>query len=103
LHRFFGPEATPTRCPRVSIFATNDTFAGMPLPEPSRREIIQEDLQIARVALTTIVGDVRDFSEPAANAIHEAVAKLDQAEANFAEENRTAAQQPKAGAESPGP
>ena len=51
---------------------------------PSRREILAEDLQIVRVTLATISDDVREISEDAADAIEEAIVKLDSAQRKFA-------------------
>jgi hypothetical protein len=53
-----------------------------PLP-CSRRQILDEDLQIVRVTLATIVSDVRTFSEQAADTIEEAIARLDRAQREF--------------------
>jgi hypothetical protein len=50
---------------------------------PSERQILDEDLQIIRVTLATITGDVRYFSDRAANAIQEALEKLDLAQQEF--------------------
>jgi hypothetical protein len=50
---------------------------------PRQRQVLDEDLQIIRVTLATITGDVRRFSAGAADAIQEALAKLDQAQWEF--------------------
>ena len=47
------------------------------------RQILDEDLQIIRVTLATITQDVRRFSEIAADAIQEALVKLDRAQSEF--------------------
>ncbi|HWA08866.1 MAG TPA: hypothetical protein VG838_05295 [Opitutaceae bacterium] len=52
-------------------------------PVPSRRELLDQDLQIVRVTLATISGDVRGFSDRAADAIEEALEKLDCAQEAF--------------------
>lgn len=49
----------------------------------SERQILDEDLQIIRVTLATITEDVRQFSDRAANAIQEALEKLDRAQWEF--------------------
>lgn len=50
----------------------------------SKRQILDEDLQIIRVTLATITEDVRHFSGRAADAIKEALVKLDVAQREFA-------------------
>jgi hypothetical protein len=50
---------------------------------PSERQILDEDLQIIRATLATITGDIRYFSDRAANAIQEALKKLDAAQEEF--------------------
>jgi hypothetical protein len=55
----------------------------MPHSVPSERQILDEDLQIIRVTLATITEDVRQFSDCAANAIQEALEKLDRAQWEF--------------------
>lgn len=50
---------------------------------PARRQILDEDLQIIRVTLATISADVRHFSAPAADAVQEALEKLDAAQKEF--------------------
>jgi hypothetical protein len=49
----------------------------------SERQILDEDLQIIRATLATITKDVRQFSVYAANAIPEALEKLDRAQWEF--------------------
>ena len=49
----------------------------------SKRQILDEDLQIIRVTLATITDDVRRISGHAADAIQEALAKLDVAQREF--------------------
>lgn len=49
----------------------------------SERQILDEDLQIIRVTLATITEDVRQFSDRAADAIQEALEKLDRAQWEF--------------------
>ncbi len=49
----------------------------------SQRQVLDEDLQIIRVTLATITGDIRGFSERAADAIQEALAKLEVAQREF--------------------
>lgn len=49
----------------------------------SRREILDQDLQIIRVTLATILDDVRLFSNDAADALEEALLKLDRAQSEF--------------------
>jgi hypothetical protein len=49
----------------------------------SRRQMLDEDLQIVRVTLATILKDVRVFSEQAANTIQEAIERLDRAQSEF--------------------
>jgi hypothetical protein len=56
---------------------------------PSQRQILDEDLQIIRVTLATIVNDVRHFSARAADAVQEALAKLDAAQEEFAHANKS--------------
>lgn len=56
---------------------------GMNLDAPSRREILDQDLQIVRVTLAAISPDVRGFSGPAADAIEEALERLDSAREAF--------------------
>jgi len=46
-------------------------------------QVLDEDLQIVRVTLAAIAGDVRCFSGGAADAIQEALEKLDQARSEF--------------------
>jgi hypothetical protein len=55
----------------------------MPFPEPSQRQILEEDLQIVRATLETISGDVRRISGRAADAIKDAVEKLKFAQHQF--------------------
>jgi hypothetical protein len=55
----------------------------------SKRQILDEDLQIIRVTLATIVTDVRQFSTRAADAVQEALVKLDAAQKEFAHVNRS--------------
>jgi hypothetical protein len=62
--------------PRVKARMTPET--------PSRREMLDRDLQIVRVTLAAISPDVRDFSAPAADAIEEALERLDSAQQAFA-------------------
>jgi hypothetical protein len=50
---------------------------------PPQRQVLDEDLQIIRVTLATITDDVRRFSARAADAIQEALKKLDQAQWEF--------------------
>lgn len=50
---------------------------------PSHRQILDEDLQIIRVTLATINDDVRGFSSRAADAITEALERLDRAQWEF--------------------
>ena len=50
---------------------------------PPQRQVLDEDLQIIRVTLAMITDDVRRFSAGAADAIQEALAKLDQAQWEF--------------------
>jgi hypothetical protein len=57
---------------------------GMNANAPLRREILDEDLQIVRVTLATISDDVRGFSTSAADAIQDALVKLDCAQQEFA-------------------
>ena len=49
----------------------------------SRRQMLDEDLQIVRVTLVTILKDVRAFSDQAANTIQEAIERLDRAQSEF--------------------
>ncbi len=49
----------------------------------SHRQILDEDLQIIRVTLATINDDVRSFSSQAADAISEALEKLERAQWEF--------------------
>jgi hypothetical protein len=56
---------------------------------PSKQQILDEDLQIIRVTLATIVGDVRAFSSRAADAVQEALVKLDAAQREFARVNES--------------
>jgi hypothetical protein len=46
-------------------------------------QVLDEDLQIVRVTLAAIAGDVRCFSARAADAIQEALEKLDLAQSEF--------------------
>jgi hypothetical protein len=46
--------------------------------------MLEEDLQIVRATLATITGDVREFSHHAAEAIQQAVEKIDHAQYEFA-------------------
>ena len=57
----------------------------MTIHPSTQRQILDENLQIIRVTLATIVGDVRNFSGGAADAIAEAVEKLDLARKEFAQ------------------
>jgi len=50
---------------------------------PSHRQVLDEDLQIIRVTLATIIADVRHFSGRAADAVQEALAKLEIAQKEF--------------------
>jgi len=50
---------------------------------PLTRQIIDEDLQIIRVTLATIAGDVRRFSPQAAVAVQTALTELDHAQQAF--------------------
>ncbi len=50
---------------------------------PSRREMLDEDLQIVRVTLSAISADVRGFSVRAADAIQDALVNLDCAQDEF--------------------
>jgi len=54
-------------------------------PTESHREVLDQDLQIIRVTLATIMGDVRDFSGSAAIALQEALEKLDRAQWEFSQ------------------
>jgi hypothetical protein len=49
----------------------------------STPRILNEDLQIVRATLQTIVGDVRKLSQESADAIQEALGKLDRALQEF--------------------
>jgi hypothetical protein len=49
----------------------------------SRHQMLDEDLQIVRVTLATILDDVRAFSDQAANAVQEAIERLDRAQNEF--------------------
>lgn len=49
----------------------------------THREVLDQDLQIIRVTLATILGDVREFSGSAATAMQEALEKLDRAQREF--------------------
>jgi hypothetical protein len=49
----------------------------------SKTTILNEDLQIIRATLQTIVGDVRKLSQESADAIQEALGKLDRALQDF--------------------
>jgi ElaB/YqjD/DUF883 family membrane-anchored ribosome-binding protein len=49
----------------------------------SRHQMLDEDLQIVRVTLATILDDVRAFSDQAADAIQEAIERLDRAQSEF--------------------
>jgi hypothetical protein len=60
-------------------------------------QVLDEDLQIVRVTLATIAGDVRCFSSRAADAIQEALANLDLARREFSGCRRPEAD-PKTGA-----
>lgn len=74
-----GLKCTPAKqspVPRVKARMNPDA--------PSRREMLDQDLQIVRVTLATISEDVRGFSVPAADAIEEALERLDSAQAAFA-------------------
>jgi len=53
-------------------------------PIPSHRELLDVDLQIVRVTLATISADVRHYSDRAADAIQDALVKLDCAQEEFA-------------------
>jgi hypothetical protein len=50
----------------------------------AKKQVLDEDLQIIRVTLATIVADVRSLSIRAADAMQEAMEKLDQAQREFA-------------------
>ena len=50
---------------------------------PSRREMLDQDLQIVRVTLAAISPDVRGYSALAADAIEEALERLDSAQEAF--------------------
>jgi len=56
---------------------------GMSPTTASRHQMLDEDLQIVRVTLATILDDVRAFSDQAANAIQEAIERLDRAQCEF--------------------
>ena len=56
---------------------------GMQHLVPSKKQILDEDLQIIRVTLATIVSDVRSLSSRAADAVQEALEKLDKAQREF--------------------
>ncbi len=45
--------------------------------------MLDEDLQIVRVTLATILDDVRAFSDQAADTIQEAIERLDRAQSEF--------------------
>ena len=49
----------------------------------SHRQMLDEDLQIVRVTLATILTDVRTFSNQAADTIQEAIERLDRAQSEF--------------------
>ena len=49
----------------------------------SHLRILNEDIQIVRATLQTIVGDVRKLSQASADAIQEALGKLDRALQEF--------------------
>ena len=50
---------------------------------PEVRQTLDEDLQIIRVTLATIMDDVRRFSGNAADSMQEALEKLDRAQREF--------------------
>ena len=52
-------------------------------------QVLDEDLQIVRVTLATIAGDVRCFSGRAADAIQEALEKVDVARREFSQVPQT--------------
>lgn len=56
---------------------------GMNPDAPSRREMLDQDLQIVRVTLAAISPDVRGYSALAADAIEEALERLDSAQEAF--------------------
>jgi hypothetical protein len=55
---------------------------------PSDPQTLDEDLQIIRVTLATITDRVRFFSASAADAMQEALEKLDRAQGEFSHLNR---------------
>ena len=56
---------------------------GMNPDTPSQREMLDHDLQIVRVTLAAISPDVRGYSAVAADAIEEALERLDSAQEAF--------------------
>ena len=56
---------------------------GMSPTTASRHQMLDEDLQIVRVTLATILDDVRTFSDQAADTIQEAIERLDRAQNEF--------------------
>jgi hypothetical protein len=52
----------------------------MPHAVPEQRQILDEDLQIIRVTLATIMDDVRRYSGHAADSMQDALDKLDRAQ-----------------------
>jgi hypothetical protein len=59
----------------------NSRMRNLASPQP---EMLDQDLQIIRVTLATIVADVRRISTGAADAIQEALQNVDQARREFA-------------------
>lgn len=59
-------------------------YPGMENIIAAKKQVLDEDLQIIRVTLATIVADVRSLSIRAADAMQEAMEKLDQAQREFA-------------------
>jgi len=52
-------------------------------PIPAKLQTVDEDLQIIRVTLATLASEVRSLSQRAADAVEEALAKVDQARKEF--------------------
>ncbi len=69
--------------------AAGASYHRMKPPPASKQQILDEDLQIIRVTLATITEDVRKFSSRAADAIQEALVKLDFAQHEFSHEGKS--------------
>ena len=64
-----------------------------PQPAPSP-QVLDEDLQIVRATLASISDDVNRLSPPAGQAVNDALAKIDEAHAQFVRSEKAPEESP---------